>query len=260
MMRSLYTSATGMRAQQLNVDVIANNLANVNTTGFKRSQALFQDMLYERVRTPGASSGSGANIPTGIQVGLGTHLVSVAKIFTPGKPQQTGNQFDVWIEGNGFFKLTKPDGTEVYTQDGAFRLNVDGQVVNPDGYLLDGVNNISEEATAVAIAPDGTVSETVNGTTSNKGQIKLYRFVNPPGLLSEGSNLFIPSSASGDATEGTPGENGFGSLRQGYLEMSNVEVVTEMVNLIVAQRAYETNTKAIQASDEMLQQANNLRR
>lgn len=260
MMRSLWSSATGMRAQQLNVDVIANNLANVNTTGFKRSQALFQDLLYERMRTPGASSGSGANIPTGIQVGLGTHLVSVAKIFTPGKPMQTGNQFDIWIEGAGFFKVTKPDGTEAYTQDGAFRLNVDGQVVTSDGYLLDGVSNISVEATAVAIAPDGTVSETVNGVTSDKGAIKLFRFVNPPGLLSEGGNLFLPSSASGDAQEGTPGSDGYGSLRQGYLEMSNVEVVTEMVNLIVAQRAYEVNTKAIQASDEMLQQANNLRR
>jgi flagellar basal-body rod protein FlgG len=260
MMRSLYTSATGMRSEQVNVDVIANNLANVNTTGYKRSQALFQDLLYERVRTPGASSGGGANLPTGIQLGLGTHLVSVAKIFTPGKPMQTGNQFDIWIEGNGFFKVTKPDGTECYTQDGAFRLNVDGQVVNADGYQLEGVDSISVEATAVAIAPDGTVSETVNGVASDKGQIKLYRFVNPAGLLAEGSNLFLPSSASGDATEGTPGEEGMGSLRQGYLEMSNVDVVTEMVNLIVAQRAYEVNTKAIQASDEMLQQANNLRR
>lgn len=260
MMRSLYTSATGMRAQQLNVDVIANNLANVNTTGYKRSQALFQDLLYERVRTPGASSSGGANLPTGIQVGLGTHLVSVAKVFTPGKPMQTGNQFDIWIEGDGFFKVTKPDGTETYTEDGAFRLNVDGQVVNADGYKLEGVDNISVEATAVSIAPDGTVSETVNGVASNKGQIKLYRFQNPAGLLAEGSNLFLPSSASGDATEGTPGLLGMGSLRQGYLEMSNVEVVTEMVNLIVAQRAYEVNTKAIQASDEMLQQANNLRR
>lgn len=260
MMRSLWASATGMRAQQLNVDVIANNLANVNTTGFKRSQALFQDLLYERMRTPGASSGNGANIPTGIQLGLGTHLVSVAKIFTPGKPQQTGNEMDVWIEGDGFFKVLKPDGTEAYTGDGAFRLNVDGQMVSADGYRLDGVDTISVEATAVAIAPDGTVSETVNGTTSSKGQIKLFRFVNPAGLLSEGSNLYLPSSASGDAQEGAAGENGFGALRQGYLEMSNVEVVTEMVNLIVAQRAYEVNTKAIQASDEMLQQANNLRR
>jgi len=260
MMRSLWASATGMRAQQLNVDTIANNLANVNTAGFKRSVATFQDLLYERARTPGASTGSGANIPTGIQLGLGTSLSSVTKVFTPGKPQETGAQLDIWIEGDGFFRVNKPDGTEAYTRDGAFRLNVDGQVVNADGYQLEGVDTISEEATAVAIAPDGTVSETVNGVTSDKGQIRLYRFLNPAGLLAEGSNLLMPSSASGEATEGTAGENGLGALRQGYLEMSNVEVVTEMVNLIVAQRAYEVNTKAIQASDEMLQQANNLRR
>lgn len=260
MMRALWAAATGMRAQQLNVDVIANNLANVNTAGYKRSQATFQDLLYERMRTPGAATSGGANIPSGIQIGLGTHLASVSKIFTAGKPQQTGNDLDIWIEGNGFFKVTKPDGTEAYTRDGAYRLNADGQVVNIDGYKLTGVDSISPQATAISIAPDGTVSETVNGTANNKGQIKLYRFVNPAGLLSEGGNLYLPSSASGDATEGTAGTDGYGSLRQGYLEMSNVEVVTEMVNLIVAQRAYETNTKAIQASDEMLQQANNLRR
>lgn len=260
MLRALWASASGMQAQQLNVDTIANNLANVNTAGFKRSQTSFQDLIYDRLRTPGASSDSGSGVPVGIQMGLGTHLTSVSKIFTPGKPQQTGNQYDLWIEGNGFFQIQLSDGTLAYSRDGSFHPDADGQLVTSDGYPLDGAPSINPNATAVSISPNGTISETVNGITTQIGQIQLYTFTNPAGLLAKGHNLFEPSSASGEATAGTPGTDGVGTLQQGFIEMSNVEVVQEMVNLIVAQRAYEVNTKAIQASDEMLQTANTLRR
>ncbi|MCW8129570.1 MAG: flagellar basal-body rod protein FlgG [Planctomycetota bacterium] len=260
MLRALWASASGMQAQQLNVDTIANNLANVNTAGFKRSQTAFQDLIYDRLRTPGASSDSGAGIPVGIQMGLGTQLTSVSKIFTPGKPQQTGNQYDMWIEGNGFFQIQLSDGTLAYTRDGSFHPNAEGQLVTSEGYVLDGAPTISANATAVTISPNGTISETVNGVSTQLGQLNLYTFSNPAGLLAKGHNLFEASSSSGDATSGTPGSDGVGAIQQGFLEMSNVEVVQEMVNLIVAQRAYEVNTKAIQASDEMLQTANSIRR
>lgn len=260
MLRAMWSSATGMQAQQMNIDVIANNLANVNTPGFKRSQATFQDLIYDRLRSPGSSSDAGSGIPTGIQIGLGTHISTVGKIFTPGKPQQTGRDLDLMIEGNGFFKISLADGTEAYTRDGSFHINADGEVVTADGHAIDGFSAVDPAATAIAISPNGTISEIVNGAASEKGQIQLYTFVNPTGLISMGHNYFVPSSASGDAVSGTPGSNGVGTVQQGFLEMSNVEVVQEMVNMIIAQRAYEVNTRAIQASDEMLQNANNIRR
>jgi len=260
MMRGLWASATGMQAQQLNVDTISNNLANINTSGFKRSQVNFQDLIYDRMSTPGASSDGGTGVPAGVQIGLGSRVVSVSKVFTPGKPQQTGNQLDLWIEGNGFFQVKLADGTLAYTRDGAFRPNAEGKVVTSDGYEVDGLDSLDPAATALSISPNGTVSETVNGVTTQKGQLQLYSFINPAGLLASGHNLLQASSASGEATAGTAGSNGMGTLQQGFLEMSNVEVVQEMVNLIVAQRAYEVNTKAIQACDEMLQSTNNLRR
>ncbi|GMV82439.1 MAG: flagellar basal body rod protein FlgG [Planctomycetota bacterium] len=260
MLRAMWASATGMRAQQMNIDVIANNLANVNTAGFKRSQAAFQDLIYDRLRSPGASSDDGSGIPVGIQIGLGTQLSSVGKIFTAGKPQQTGRELDVMIEGRGFFKVTLADGTEAYTRDGSFQVSSEGEIVTSDGYKVDGFDAVDPNATALAISPNGTISEIVNGSATQKGQIDLYTFVNPSGLLAVGHNLFTASSASGDAVSGTPGSNGVGTVQQGFLEMSNVEVVQEMVNMIIAQRAYEVNTKAIQASDEMLQAANNIRR
>jgi flagellar basal-body rod protein FlgG len=260
MFRAMWASATGMQAQQMNLDVIANNLANVNTPGYKRSQATFQDLIYDRLRIPGSTADSGGGIPAGIQIGLGTHISTVSMIYSPGKPQQTGRDLDVMIEGRGFFKVTLADGTEAYTRDGSFHVNADGEVVTADGYKIDGFSALDPAATAISISPNGTISEIVNGTATQKGQIQLYTFVNPSGLLSYGHNLAQVSSSSGDAVAGTPGSSGVGSLQQGFLEMSNVEVVQEMVNMIIAQRAYEVNTKAIQASDEMLQNANNIRR
>ena len=260
MIRSLMAAASGMQAQQLNIDTIANNLANVNTAGFKKSQVLFEDMLYENIRAPGGVQGGGQTVPAGTQVGLGTRTVSIAKVFSPGKLQVTNRDLDVAIEGQGFMKVTQPDGTDAYTRNGALSKTSEGTLVNADGYLITGGPTLSSNATSVTIAPNGTVSEVVNGVTSEKGKIALYRFVNPSGLSSIGRNLFTESGASGAASEGVAGVDGFGSIQQGLLETSNVEVVEEMVNLIVAQRAYEVNTKAVQASDEMLQATNNMKR
>jgi len=260
MFRAMWASATGMRAQQMNIDVIANNMANVNTAGFKRSQATFQDLIYDHLRDPGSASDSGSGIPAGVQLGLGVQVSSVTKVFTEGKPQQTGRDLDLMIEGRGFFQVTLSDGTLAYTRDGSFHLSADGEVVTAEGYKVDGFDAVDPQATALSVSPNGTVTEIVNGTANQKGQIQLYTFVNPAGLISVGHNLSVPSSASGDAVAGTAGSDGVGALQQGFLEMSNVEVVQEMVNMIMAQRAYEVNTKAIQASDEMLQAANNIRR
>jgi flagellar basal-body rod protein FlgG len=260
MIRGLMAAASGMQAQQMNVDTIANNLANVNTSGYKRSQVMFQDMLYDTVRAPGGSQGNSATVPSGVQMGLGTRLVAISKVFSPGKMQVTNRELDVAIEGQGFFKIELPDGTEAYSRDGAFSKNTEGILVNSDGYKLSGDITVSENATSISVAPNGTVSETVNGTTAEKGSIKLYRFINPSGLQAQGRNLFTPTGASGEAVEGTAGNEGYGTLQQGLLETSNVEVVEEMVNLIVAQRAYEVNTKCVQASDEMLQATNNMKR
>ena len=260
MIRSLMSAASGMQAQQLNIDTIANNLANVNTAGFKKSQVLFEDMLYENIRAPGGTQGGGQSVPAGAQVGLGARTVSIAKVFSPGKFQVTNRDLDVAIEGQGFFEVTLPGSDKAYTRDGAFSKTAEGKLVNADGYEITGGPTLSSNATAVTIAPNGTVSEVVNGITAEKGTISLFRFVNPSGLSSIGRNLFQESSASGTATSGVGGVDGFGTIQQGILETSNVEVVEEMVNLIVAQRAYEVNTKAVQASDEMLQATNNMKR
>lgn len=259
MIRALSSAASGMKAQQMNLDVIANNLANVNTAGFKKSQVMFQDMLYDTPRMPGGKQGTGADTPSGIQIGLGTRAVSTSKVFTPGHLLNSNRPLDAAINGEGFFRVTI-DGTANYTRDGAFSLSSTGQLVTSDGYPIDGVDTISPNATAVSIGADGTVSETVAGATQSKGQIKLYRFINPSGMQAMGRNLLQKSAASGDEQEGTAGTDGFGTIQQGMLEGSNVEVVDEMVNLIIAQRAYEVNTKAVQASDEMLQATNNMKR
>ena len=260
MIRSLMSAASGMQAQQANVDTIANNLANVNTTGFKRAQVMFQDMFYENIRQPGGAQASGTNVPSGLQMGLGTRMVASTKVFSTGKMVNTSRDLDVAIAGEGFFRVLLPDGTLAYTRDGAFSKNVDGKMVTADGYELDGAPTLSTNATSVAILTNGTVSENVNGTQQEKGTIQLYRFVNPAGLQAIGRNLFQPSIASGEAQQGTPGKDDYGTLNQGTLETSNVDVVDEMVRLIVAQRAYEVNTKAVQASDEMLQATNNMKR
>jgi len=260
MVRALSASASGMLAQQQNVDNIANNLANVNTTGFKRGQVMFQDMLYDTVRAPGGAQGNGNLTPSGLQLGLGSRMVSIAKDYSPGTLQVTNSPLDVAINGVGFFQVKQPDGSLAYTRDGSFSQNATGNLVTADGSLINGVDAIDPNATAVTIAPNGTVSETVNGATTQKGVLQLYRFANPAGLQALGQNLLSPSDASGQAQAGTPGTDGMGSLQQGSLESSNVQVVTEMVNLIAAQRGYEMNSKAVQASDEMMQSANNMKR
>ena len=262
MIRSLYTSATGMQVQTLNLDVISNNLANVNTVGFKKSRAEFQDLLYETLRPAGVASSDSTEVPTGIQIGHGAKPAAVHKIFTQGEIQNTKNELDIAIEGDGFFQIVLPDGETAYTRAGNFKLDSEGRIVTVDGYLLEPEISVPTDTTSISIGTDGTVSVLQAGETeaAEVGSIQLARFVNPAGLFSIGKNLFIPTSASGDEMVGTAGENGYGGLAQGFLEMSNVTVVDEMVNMITAQRAYEVNSKAIQAADEMLQIANNVKR
>jgi flagellar basal-body rod protein FlgG len=260
MLRSLYSAAAGMESQQLNLDVISNNLANVNTTGFKKSKAEFQELLYQTTRAPGADQGSGNILPTGIQVGQGSRAVATARIFTNGDLTQTGEQLDVAVQGDGFFEVQMPDGTLAYTRDGGFKTAADGRIVTSDGLPLQaGFQPVPAGTTNITIGSQGNVTYTgANGATSF--QVQLVRFTNPAGLDSIGGNLYKETPASGTPQLGTPGSNGFGTLNQGYLELSNVKVVEEMVNLIMAQRAYEVNSKAVQAADEMMQQSNNLKR
>ncbi|MGD1968354.1 MAG: flagellar basal-body rod protein FlgG [Desulfobacterales bacterium] len=262
MIRSLWTSATGMQAQELNIDVIANNLANVNTSGFKKSRAEFQDLLYESMRPAGAASSADTTVPTGIQLGHGTRPSAVQKIFNQGDFQNTENELDWAIEGDGFFQIELPDGATGYTRAGEFKLDADGRIVNPDGFPLIPEMSVPADTISISVGLDGTVSVIQAGDLSPTeiGSVQLARFVNPSGLISLGKNLFAPTNASGDEITGTPGENGFGTLAQGFLEMSNVSVVDEMVNMITAQRAYETNSKVITTADDMLQLANNLKR
>lgn len=261
MIRSLYSSAAGMNSQQMNLDVIANNLANVNTTGFKKAKIEFQDLLYQSTRTAGADQGGGNRLPTGVQVGHGSQPVATAKIFTQGDLTRTGEKLDVAINGQGFFQVQLPDGTLGYTRDGAFKMREDGSITTSDGLPLQGgFQPIPAGTTEISISPSGQVT-TYSGTTeTGTFQVSLSRFANPAGLTSLGGNVYAESATSGTAETGTPAENGFGSLQQNFLEMSNVKVVEEMVNLIVAQRAYEVNSKAVQAADEMMQLSNNLRR
>ncbi len=260
MVRALWTSASGMEAQQMNLDVIANNLANVNTSGFKKSSIQFQEMMYDTAKAPGASTSDSSTAPTGVQVGYGAKPVATERNFTQGNLQQTGNTYDVAIQGTGFYKLTLPDGTNAYTRDGSFLVNSDGQIVTNQGYILTGAGTIDPKATNVAIGSDGTISATVNGATVKISPITISNFPNPEGLNSLGQNLYQETQASGNAVDGqTPGTNGLGTLAQGYIETSNVQVVEEMVNMIQAQRAYEINSKAIQASDDMMSMANNMR-
>ena len=262
MIRSLWTSATGMQAQALNLDVISNNLANVNTSGFKKSRAEFQDLLYETIRPAGTSSSQDTEVPAGIQLGHGTRSSTVLKIFSQGNMENTQNELDLAIEGDGFFQIVLPNGETAYTRDGAFKLDSDGRIVNSDGFALEPEIAIPSDALSISVGLDGTVSVLQAGESipSEIGTIELVRFVNPAGLISMGKNLFMTSEASGDEMTGTAGENGLGTLAQGFLEMSNVSVVDEMVNMITAQRAYESNSKAIQAADEMLQLANSVKR
>jgi flagellar basal-body rod protein FlgG len=257
---SLYSSATGMQAQQANLDTIANNLANVNTTGFKRSNLQFQDLLYQQSRQAGADGGAGNLTPTALQTGSGSRVVSTAKVFTQGQLNQTGERLDIALQGDGFFEVQRPDGTTAYTRDGSFKTNATGQVVTSDGLpVLSGFQPIPTGATDISISQTGEVTvRTAAGTTNFK--LQLVRFANEAGLENAGGNLYLETPASGTPELGNPGEQGFGTMLQGSLEGSNVNVVEEMVKMIVAQRAYEINSKAIQASDEMLQQTNGIKR
>ena len=262
MMRSLWTAATGMAAQSLNVDVISNNISNVNTTGFKRGRANFQDLMYQQLKAPGSeASSAGTQVPTGIQIGLGVKTTSVDSIFSEGSFQQTDNPLDLTIQGRGFFQVQLPNGDTAYTRDGKFSVDAQGQLVTQNGDpVLPGIT-IPTDAQTIQIAPDGTVSVVQPGATQSVvGQIQIADFINPAGLTHLGSNMYQPSNASGQAVIGNPSENGLGAIGQGMLEMSNVSMVEEMVNLIAGQRAYEMNSKAIQAADQMLQTANNVRR
>lgn len=262
MMRALWTAGSGMMAQQMNIDTISNNLANVNTNGFKKMRLEFEDLLYQTIRTAGAASAQGANVPTGFQVGHGVKSVSTTKIFSQGDFVNTGNPLDIVIEGEGFFQIQMPDGSTAYTRDGAFKIDGEGRMVTSQGYVLQPEITMPNNADSINIGSDGTITVTLAGETDPQeiGRIELARFLNPAGLINAGGNAYKTSAASGEAVAGNPGADGLGTTGQGFLEISNVKVIEEMVNMIVAQRAYEINSKAIQASDEMLQTANNLRR
>ena len=262
MIRSLFTAATGMQAQQINIYVISNNLANVNTTGFKRSRADFQDLLYQTMRMPGTTNAAGGVIPTGLQVGLGVKPAAVQKVFSQGDFTRTENPMDMVIEGNGFFQVLQLDGSIAYTRAGSFKLDSEGNVVNSDGLTLEPAITIPTDAIRVDISADGIVSVLQPGSEipSEVGRIELARFANPGGLESLGGNLYAKSGASGEAAVDVAGAEGLGTIAQGFLETSNVNVVDEMVNLIISQRAYELSSKVVQASDEILQMANNMRR
>jgi flagellar basal-body rod protein FlgG len=249
-----------MQAQQLNIDTIAHNLANVNTTGFKQRRTQFQDLLYQNERNAGTANTSSTDIPVGLQVGLGTKPIATEMIFTQGDYSATDNPLDIVIEGQGFFQIRQPNGQLAYTRAGNFQVNRDGSMVTSDGNLLDPQITIPQDQTGISIGADGTVSVIQAGQTQPQqvGKIEIALFQNPAGLDSIGKNLFTPTQASGDAISGTPGENGLGTLLSGFQEQSNVSVVEEMVNMIVSQRAYEANSKVIRAADDMLSQANNV--
>ncbi len=255
MIRSLWISKTGLDAQQTQMDVISNNLANVSTNGFKRSRAVFEDLLYQNIRQPGAQSSQQTQLPSGMQLGTGVKPVATERIFAQGNLTQTSNNTDIAINGSGFFQITMPDGTTSYTRDGSFQVNSTGQLVTSSGYIVQPAITIPANAQSVTVAQDGTVSITLPKTTavSNLGTIQLASFINPAGLTALGQNLYAATASSGTPITGAPGANGVGTLQQGYVETSNVNVVEELVNMIQSQRAYEINSKAITTSDQMLQ-------
>ncbi len=260
MIRSLWISKTGLDAQQTQMDVIANNLANVSTNGFKRSRAVFEDLLYQNIRQPGAQSSQQTQLPSGLQLGTGVRPVATERNFSQGNLQQTSNDKDVAIQGAGFFQVLMPDGTTAYTRDGSFQTDSQGQLVTSSGFPVQPAITIPANATSMTVARDGTVSITQAGTTGSTqvGNLQIATFINPAGLMAKGENLFVETAASGNANTNTPGTNGSGLLSQGYVETSNVNVVEELVNMIQTQRAYEINSKAITTSDQMLQKLTQL--
>jgi flagellar basal-body rod protein FlgG len=255
MIRSLWISKTGLDAQQTQMDVISNNLANVSTNGFKRSRAVFEDLLYQNIRQPGAQSSQQTQLPSGLQLGTGVRPVATERVFEQGNLQQTSNNKDVAIQGSGFFQVLMPDGTTAYTRDGSFQTDSQGQLVTASGFPVQPAITIPANAQSVSIGRDGVVSITLPGQAASTqvGAIQLATFINPAGLMAKGENLYVESSASGNANTNAPGTNGAGLLSQGYVETSNVNVVEELVNMIQTQRAYEINSKAITTSDQMLQ-------
>jgi len=261
MLRSLWTAASGMSAQRLNMDVIANNLANVNTAGFKKSRADFEDLLYQNIKAPGANTSSGGQVPTGIQVGMGTKPVAVQKIFSQGDYTETKNQLDIAIEGKGFFKILS-NGEEMYMRSGAFKMDSEGYVVTSGGDRLQPEFSIPSNTVSFSIDSGGFMEGlSADGSTiTASSQLILYSFANPAGLHNVGGSRYRPTASSGDAIEANPGVDGMGTVAQGYLEMSNVDVVEEMINMIAGQRAYEIASKSIKSADEMMQMANNLKR
>ncbi|WP_269581128.1 flagellar basal-body rod protein FlgG [Roseibium sp. Sym1] len=260
-MKALHIAATGMKAQELNVEVISNNVANMRTTGFKKQRADFQDLLYQNLRRMGTeTSDNGTIVPTGIQIGSGVKLASTTRIMSQGSLEQTGKALDVAIRGEGFFQIDLPDGTTGYTRDGSFERDADGQLVTVDGYTVNPGITIPETTQDITISNTGVVQGVDQaGNTVQLGQVQLARFVNKAGLEAIGDNLFLETDASGQAETGNPGDNGFGSVQQYFLEMANVDAVTEIADLISAQRAYEMNSKIIQAADEMYSTTTNLR-
>ena len=255
MINALWIAKTGMQAQQNQLDVISNNLANVSTNGYKRANAVFEDLMYQNMRQVGSSSSQQSQLPTGLQVGLGVRTVATQRSFTQGSLQQTGNTMDVAINGQGFFQITMPDGTHSYTRDGAFQVDALGRLVTSSGFALSDNITIPANSTGVSISADGVVSVTQPNSAAvvNVGTINLVGFMNPAGLEPRGQNLYSESAASGAPIVGAAGSNGLGSVMQGYVEGSNVNVVQELVAMIQTQRSYEMNSKAIQTADQMLQ-------
>jgi len=260
MIRSLWIAKTGLDAQQSQLDVISNNLANVSTNGFKRSRAVFEDLLYQTIRQPGAQSSQQTQIPAGLQVGTGVRNIANVRNHTQGNMQQTGNSLDMAVNGQGFFQVLLPDGTTGYTRDGSFHVDTQGQLVTSNGFPVQPAVTIPAGALSVTVGQDGTISVTQAGSTNptQVGALQLANFINPAGLQSQGQNIYLETAASGGATTGTPGTTGLGVLSQGYVETSNVNVVEELVGMIQTQRAYEINSKAIQTSDQMLQKLSQL--
>ena len=260
MINSLWISKTGMEAQQMQLDVISHNLANVSTTGYKRANAVFEDLMYQNLRQVGSSTTEQSQLPTGLHLGLGVRTVATSRSFAQGTLQQTGNPLDAAIQGNGFFQVTMPDGSTQYTRDGSFQVDNQGRLVTAGGLAVASGVTVPANAKNVTIASNGTVSATISGNIAPQsiGTITLASFLNPAGLEPQGQNLFAESPASGQPSIGTPGANGIGALSQGFLETSNVNVVQELISMIQTQRAYEMNSKAIQTSDQMLQKLGQL--
>ncbi len=260
MINSLWIAKTGMEAQQTQLDIISNNLANVSTNGFKRSHAVFEDLMYQNLRQVGSNASEQATLPTGLQIGLGVRTVASARNFSQGNMQQTGNPADISIQGKGFFQVTMPDGTIGYTRDGSFQIDSQGRIVNASGLPIVGGGTVPANASGLSVASNGTITAVVPGSTTptTVGALTIANFINPAGLEPKGQNVYAESAASGQPTVGTPGADGLGPLMQGYVETSNVNVVQELVTMIQTQRAYEMNSKAIQTSDQMLQKLGQL--